>query len=274
MTTNDINTDTLEIMDDKEIEYNGCPISTYDLLNWVVIILKQTDNSNFITCKVIDVLHLKNKTILYTGENVETKEKVLFKVSDIKQIVVDNSSKPTDIIDDSEEDTGESVSDVIIVENETEIVEETLPGIGGEVFDLNFPEPYISDFFKSSSLETENPFMKEDVEDFRHDDIDSEEKYSNTMLMQNLITKVSDVLDNVEKRVTTKIRKEGLEIFQRHGVITESDPSQVAVATLESTISFIKMEYNKSGIISEKSIQNLITFGLEYLLTLEANNYK
>lgn len=268
----------VQVSINNELEYNGLPISTYDLTNWVVDIFKEDNDSDLITCKIIEKVNLKSKNIIYIGVIVDTGERIMLKPHQIYQVIseynVDVSALKSQINDkmfnSANIEKGEPVSDEIEIFNEEEFEELTVNN--HENNDNHFPEKVnstqsgIGDFFQLIGSEE---FDESSSLTFNEVNMD---EYSKTILQNKLIRKTSDILDNVEKRITTKIKKEGPEIFQRNGFITGSKPSEVAVATLESTISFIKMDYEKTNKISEKSVQNLITFAIEYLLTLESND--
>lgn len=273
--------DNVQISTNNELEYKGLPISSYDLTNWVVDIFKEDNDSELITCRIIEKAKLKSKNIIYIGLIVDTGERIILKPHQIYQVIseynVDMSSIKNQINDkifnSGKIETGEPVSDEIEmfeIFNEDDFKELTVNTY--ENNDDHFPEkvnnsqPGIGDFFHLVSI---NKFDEPSSLTFNETDMDD---YSKTMLQDKLIKKTGDVLDNVEKRIITKIKKEGPEIFQRNGFITGAKPSEVAIATLESTISFIKMDYKRTNQITEKSVQNLITFAIEYLLTLESND--
>lgn len=82
-----------------------------------------------------------------------------------------------------------------------------------------------------------------------------------------VLAELGSIVQKIQTRISNKLEKEGLGVLQRKGIITGASPEHISIASIESVISFLKIEFKKSGEISDKTVNNLITFLIEYMLT-------
>lgn len=269
------------------LKYDNQPITELDLKNWIVMIKRNTEPVQEIIVRVISKNSTNSGTIYYIGTTIDNPESISFDPEQIVKILQTSASNKPDVDEVIvEEPSPEPYPEINLeVTNEIEdysfeIPEEMIPKeitISNELDIQGIQEDFESSYkeLKQNFIDqfsTHKPIVEAKSSEFFSGFLSDDSSEHDSDEIDNVIMYLDKLTSDIRNRISNKINKNGIDPFKRTGYLTGDSPSDISINSIDSVMSFAKMEVQKSGKIEHKTAMSLITFLLEYLITININD--